>query len=156
MEEDGLKIFQMTQTIDQKERLYTHIKDQVDDLSRQLESLQKSMHQREEDSANTIASLRKELKSQGKERKAMEQKLKDQRDLASSKQQDSLNQSKIVQDKDAMIKKLRGEIDKLKLQKEDLAKAKLMQDQRLGGLEQSILDLNGMVERCQREIDKNN
>ena len=43
MEEDGLKIFQMTQTIDQKERLYTHIKDQVDDLSRQLESLQKSM-----------------------------------------------------------------------------------------------------------------
>ena len=146
----------MTQTIDQKERLYTHIKDQVDDLSRQLESLQKSMHQREEDSANTIASLRKELKSQGKERKAMEQKLKDQRDLASSKQQDSLNQSKIVQDKDAMIKKLRGEIDKLKLQKEDLAKAKLMQDQRLGGLEQSILDLNGMVERCQREIDKNN
>jgi hypothetical protein len=34
-----------------------------------------------------------------------------------------------------MIKKLRGEIDKLKLQKEDLAKAKLMQDQRLGGLE---------------------
>ena len=146
----------MTQTIDQKERLYTHIKDQVDDLSRQLESLQKSMLQREEDSANTIASLRKELKSQGKERKAMEQKLKDQRDLASSKQQDSLNQSKIVQDKDAMIKKLRGEIDKLKLQKEDLAKAKLMQDQRLGGLEQSILDLNGMVERCQREIDKNN
>lgn len=135
MEEDGLKIFQMTQTIDQKERLYTHIKDQVDDLSRQLESLQKSMLQREEDSANTIASLRKELKSQGKERKAMEQKLKDQRDLASSKQQDSLNQSKIVQDKDAMIKKLRGEIDKLKLQKEDLAKAKLMQDQRLGGLE---------------------
>lgn len=135
MEEDGLKIFQMTQTIDQKERLYTHIKDQVDDLSRQLESLQKSMFQREEDSANTIASLRKELKSQGKERKAMEQKLKDQRDLASSKQQDSLNQSKIVQDKDAMIKKLRGEIDKLKLQKEDLAKAKLMQDQRLGGLE---------------------
>ena len=125
----------MTQTIDQKERLYTHIKDQVDDLSRQLESLQKSMLQREEDSANTIASLRKELKSQGKERKAMEQKLKDQRDLASSKQQDSLNQSKIVQDKDAMIKKLRGEIDKLKLQKEDLAKAKLMQDQRLGGLE---------------------
>ena len=86
----------------------------------------------------------------------MEQKLKDQKDLASSKQQDSLNQSKIVQDKDAMIKKLRGEIDKLKLQKEDLAKAKLMQDQRLGGLEQSILDLNGMVERCQREIDKNN
>lgn len=156
MEEDGLKIFQMTQTIDQKERLYTHIKDQVDDLSRQLESLQKSMLQREEDSANTIASLRKELKSQGKERKAIEQKLKDQRDLASSKQQDSLNQSKIVQDKDAMIKKLRGEIDKLKLQKEDLAKAKLMQDQRLGGLEQSILDLNGMVERCQREIDKNN
>ena len=135
MEEDGLKIFQMTQTIDQKERLYTHIKDQVDDLSRQLESLQKSMFQREEDSANTIASLRKELKSQGKERKAMEQKLKDQRDLASSKQQDSLNQSKIVQDKDAMIKKLRGEIDKLKLQKEDLAKAKQMQDQRLGGLE---------------------
>lgn len=135
MEEDGLKIFQMTQTIDQKERLYTHIKDQVDDLSRQLESLQKSMLQREEDSANTIASLRKELKSQGKERKAMEQKLKDQRDLASSKQQDSLNQSKIVQDKDAMIKKLRGEIDKLKLQKEDLAKAKQMQDQRLGGLE---------------------
>ena len=65
----------------------------------------------------------------------MEQKLKDQRDLASTKQQDSLNQSKIVQDKDAMIKKLRGEIDKLKLQKEDLAKAKLMQDQRLGGLE---------------------
>ena len=125
----------MTQTIDQKERLYTHIKDQVDDLSRQLESLQKSMLQREEDSANTIASLRKELKSQGKERKAIEQKLKDQRDLASSKQQDSLNQSKIVQDKDAMIKKLRGEIDKLKLQKEDLAKAKLMQDQRLGGLE---------------------
>jgi hypothetical protein len=114
------------------------------------------MLQREEDSANTIASLRKELKSQGKERKAMEQKLKDQRDLASSKQQDSLNQSKIVQDKDAMIKKLRGEVDKLKLQKEDLAKAKLMQDQRLGGLEQSILDLNGMVERCQREIDKNN
>jgi chromosome segregation ATPase len=156
LEEDGLKIFQMTQTIDQKERLYTHIKDQVDDLSRQLESLQKSMLQREEDSANTIASLRKELKSQGKERKAMEQKLKDQRDLASSKQQDSLNQSKIVQDKDAMIKKLRGEIDKLKLQKEDLAKDKLMQDQRLGGLEQSILDLNGMVERCQREIDKNN
>jgi chromosome segregation ATPase len=146
----------MSQTIDQKERLYTHIKDQVDDLSRQLESLQKSMLQREEDSANTIASLRKELKSQGKERKAMEQKLKDQRDLASSKQQDSLNQSKIVQDKDAMIKKLRGEVDKLKLQKEDLAKAKLMQDQRLGGLEQSILDLNGMVERCQREIDKNN
>jgi len=135
LEEDGLKIFQMTQTIDQKERLYTHIKDQVDDLSRQLESLQKSMLQREEDSANTIASLRKELKSQGKERKAMEQKLKDQRDLASSKQQDSLNQSKIVQDKDAMIKKLRGEIDKLKLQKEDLAKAKQMQDQRLGGLE---------------------
>ena len=115
MEEDGLKIFQMTQTIDQKERLYTHIKDQVDDLSRQLESLQKSMLQREEDSANTIASLRKELKSQGKERKAMEQKLKDQRDLASSKQQDSLNQSKIVQDKDAIIKKLRGEIEKLKL-----------------------------------------
>ena len=135
MEEDGLKIFQMTQTIDQKERLYTHIKDQVDDLSRQLESLQKSMLQREEDSANTIASLRKELKSQGKERKAIEQKLKDQRDLASSKQQDLLNQSKILQDKDAMIKKLRGEIDKLKLQKEDLAKAKLMQDQRLGGLE---------------------
>ena len=135
MEEDGLKIFQMSQTIDQKERLYTHIKDQVDDLSRQLESLQKSMLQREEDSANTIASLRKELKSQGKERKAMEQKLKDQRDLASSKQQDSLNQSKIVQDKDAMIKKLRMENDKLKLQKEDLAKAKLMQDQRLGGLE---------------------
>jgi len=135
LEEDGLKIFQMTQTIDQKERLYTHIKDQVDDLSRQLESLQKSMLQREEDSANTIASLRKELKSQGKERKAMEQKLKDQRDLASSKQQDLLNQSKILQDKDAMIKKLRGEIDKLKLQKEDLAKAKLMQDQRLGGLE---------------------
>jgi prefoldin subunit 5 len=33
----------MSQTIDQKERLYTHIKDQVDDLSRQLESLQKSM-----------------------------------------------------------------------------------------------------------------
>lgn len=65
----------------------------------------------------------------------MEQKLKDQRDLASSKQQDSLNQSKIVQDKDAMIKKLRMENDKLKLQKEDLAKAKLMQDQRLGGLE---------------------
>jgi hypothetical protein len=55
-----------------------------------------------------------------------------------------------------MIKKLRGEVDKLKLQKEDLVKAKLMQDQRLGGLEQSILDLNGMVERCQREIDKNN
>jgi chromosome segregation ATPase len=135
LEEDGLKIFQMSQTIDQKERLYTHIKDQVDDLSRQLESLQKSMLQREEDSANTIASLRKELKSQGKERKAMEQKLKDQRDLASSKQQDSLNQSKIVQDKDAMIKKLRMENDKLKLQKEDLAKAKLMQDQRLGGLE---------------------
>ena len=146
----------MSQTIDQKERLYTHIKDQVDDLSRQLESLQKSMLQREEDSANTIASLRRELKSQGKERKAIEQKLKDQRDLASSKQQDSLNQSKVVQDKDAMIKKLRGEVDKLKLQKEDLAKAKLMQDQRLGGLEQSILDLNGMVERCQREIDKNN
>lgn len=146
----------MSQTIDQKERLYTHIKDQVDDLSRQLESLQKSMLQREEDSANTIASLKRELKSQGKERKALEQKLKDQRDLASSKQQDSLNQSKIVQDKDAMIKKLRGEVDKLKLQKEDLAKAKLMQDQRLGGLEQSILDLNGMVERCQREIDKNN
>ena len=65
----------------------------------------------------------------------MEQKLKDQRDLASSKQQDSLNQSKVVQDKDGMIKKLRGEIDKLKVQKEDLAKAKLMQDQRLGGLE---------------------
>ena len=146
----------MSQTIDQKERLYTHIKDQVDDLSRQLESLQKSMLQREEDSSNTIASLRKELKSQGKERKAMEQKLKDQKDLANSKQQDSLNQSKIVQDKDAMIKKLRMEADKLKLQKEDLAKAKLMQDQRLGGLEQSILDLNGMVERCQREIDKNN
>ena len=31
-----------------------------------------------------------------------------------------------------------------------------MQDQRLGGLEQSLLDLNAMVERCQREIDKNN
>ena len=58
----------------------------------------------------------------------MEQKLKDQKDLASSKQQDSLNQSKIVQDKDAMIKKLRMEADKLKLQKEDLAKAKQMQD----------------------------
>ena len=35
-------------------------------------------------------------------------------------------------------------------------KAKQLQDQRLATLEHSILDLNGIVERCQREIDKNN
>ena len=97
----------MTQTIDQKERLYTHIKEQVDDLSRQLESLQKNMLEREEESADTISSLKRELKAQGKEKKALESKLKEQRDLVSSRQQDSLNQSKVVQDKDNLIKKLR-------------------------------------------------
>jgi hypothetical protein len=35
-------------------------------------------------------------------------------------------------------------------------KARQLQDQRLASMEHSILDLNGMVERCQREIDKNN
>jgi hypothetical protein len=51
---------------------------------------------------------------------------------------------------------LKCDIDKHKRDKDDLVKAKQLQDQRLASLEQSILDLNGMVERCQREIDKNN
>ena len=54
------------------------------------------MSEREEEAGNTIAALRKELKAQGKERKALEGKLKDQKDLMSSKLQDSLNQSKVV------------------------------------------------------------
>jgi len=65
------------------------------------------MLEREEESAETISSLKKELKLQGKEKKALESKLKEQRDLVSSRQQDSLNQSKVVQDKDNLIKKLR-------------------------------------------------
>ena len=40
----------MEQTIEQKERLYSHIKEQVEELSTQLETLQGSMNQREEES----------------------------------------------------------------------------------------------------------
>ena len=125
-------------------------------MSRQLEQLQRAMSEREEEAGNTIAALRKELKAQGKERKALEYKLKEQKEVMSGKLQDSLNQSKIVQDKENLIKKLRGDVEKLRREKDELGKAKAQQDQRLGGLEQSILDLNGMVERCQREIERNN
>ena len=49
IEADSLKVFQLEQTIEQKERLYSHIKDQVEELSRQLETLQTNMNSREED-----------------------------------------------------------------------------------------------------------
>jgi len=39
VEEDNLKMGVMQQTIDQKERLYIHIKDQVDTMGKQLEQL---------------------------------------------------------------------------------------------------------------------
>jgi hypothetical protein len=48
------------------------------------------------------------------------------------------------------------DIEKHKKEREELVKARQLQDQRLASMEHSILDLNGMVERCQREIDKNN
>lgn len=54
-----------------------------------------------------------------------------------------------------MIRKLKSDIEKLKREKEEALKQKQAQDSRLTSMEQSILDLNALVERCQREIDKN-
>jgi len=43
-----------------------------------------------------------------KEKKALEAKLKDNKELLSSRTQDTLNQSKIVQDKDLIIVSIKG------------------------------------------------
>ena len=39
IDEYELKLYQVNQAVDQKDRLYSHIKDQVEDLSQQLETL---------------------------------------------------------------------------------------------------------------------
>jgi RNase adaptor protein for sRNA GlmZ degradation len=58
-------------------------------------------------------------------------------------------------DKDNIIKKLRLEVEKIKKEKDELKRLKEIADLRLKSLEQSILDLNSLVERCQRDIDIN-
>lgn len=96
-------MFQLNQAIDQKERFYQHIRDQVEELNRQLEATQKDGKVREEENAQTIQALRKDLKAMKKEKKELEGRLKEQKDLMSSRQLDTLNQSKIMQDKDIQI-----------------------------------------------------
>jgi prefoldin subunit 5 len=56
------QIFEMNQTIDQKERLYSHIKEQVEELSRQLESLQQNMQAKDQESQDKITKLKNEVK----------------------------------------------------------------------------------------------
>ncbi|CDW71802.1 UNKNOWN [Stylonychia lemnae] len=153
-EDDGLQIQQLMQQVDQKERLYVCIKEQVESLGKQLETLQISMHEREEASVSKISGLKKEVKLNQKEKKLLEQRIKELSDLIQSKQQDSLNQSKIVTDKDQMIKKLRDDIHKIKRDKEDINQKRLQLEQRMPQLEQNLLDLNRIVERCQKDIDK--
>lgn len=51
-------------------------------------------------------------------------------------------------------KKLRCDVDKAKRDRDDVVKLKELSDVRLVSLEQNLLDLNGIVERCQRDIDK--
>ncbi len=46
-------------------------------MSKQIEALQTSMHQREEESAEKMAVMRKELKLAAKEKKAIETRLKE-------------------------------------------------------------------------------
>lgn len=51
----------MNQTIDQKERLYSHIKEQVEELSRQLESLQQNMQAKDQENQDKVTKLKNEV-----------------------------------------------------------------------------------------------
>jgi hypothetical protein len=55
------QIFEMNQTIDQKERLYSHIKEQVEELSRQLESLQQNMQAKDQENQDKVTKLKNEV-----------------------------------------------------------------------------------------------
>ncbi len=61
IQDQQMQILEMNQTIDHKERLYSHIKDQVDDLSRQLESLQNNMQARDQENTDKINKLKNEV-----------------------------------------------------------------------------------------------
>ena len=97
-----------------------------------------------------------------KEKKHFEAKVKEVKDL---RQQESQNQSKTIQDRDQAIvrhsigllilqKKLRCDLDRAKRERDDVVKLKELSDVRLLSLEQNLLDLNSIVEKCQRDIDK--
>lgn len=45
-------------------------------------------------------------------------------------------------------------MDKAKRDRDDVVKLKELSDVRLASLEQNLLDLNSIVEKCQRDIDK--
>lgn len=58
----------------------------MDELSKQLENLQANMQTREEESLEKLNSLKKELKQAAKEKKVLESRLKEQRDLMQSRE----------------------------------------------------------------------
>ena len=62
IEDNSVKLLEMRGMLDQKERLYAHIKDQVEEMAREMGELQGKMREREEEARETIAQLRKELK----------------------------------------------------------------------------------------------
>eukprot|EP00347_Sterkiella_histriomuscorum_P005752 403355403 len=153
-EEDVQVMAQLQNQVEQKERLYVCIKEQVESLGKQLETLQFSMHEREEASTTKISGLKKDLKLGFKEKKLLEQRIRELTEIVQAKQQDTLNQSKIVTDKDQLIKKLKEDILKLKREKDDVNSKRLQLEQRMPSLEQNLLDLNRIVEKCQLQIDK--
>ena len=71
--------------------------------------------------------------------------------------------TKTLGDRDAQIvikstlilqRKQKCDVDKAKRDRDDIVKLKELSDVRLASLEQNLLDLNSIVEKCQRDIDK--
>jgi hypothetical protein len=45
-------------------------------------------------------------------------------------------------------------VEKARRERDEVAKMKELQDVRLQSLEQNLLDLNSLVEKCQRDLEK--
>ena len=103
----------------------------MESLGKQLETLQLSMHEREAASSSKINSLGKEVRLGQKEKKMLEQRVRELQDQLQQRHQDTLNQSKMVGDKDQVIKKLKGDLERVKRERDDAQQRKQQMELRV-------------------------